>query len=507
MADKKSVSESDIRNVTKAMMSTVMKTVSAGQKTVISPTEIRKTITEITANAESGSIKRFEMALDKAKKIIDELDIDLKDFNTSLAKRIKELDEQTIKSQKEVETLRKENIVAEVKATKKGKEFAYETKILTKKEIEKRTQLNEKRKKLLETEEQKVLKKREKLLDRDRPLTRKQQETLVKEQEQLNKKRELIEKEENVLTPLSKKDDMAGPSSSFYQALKEPFIAVGDAFMSLKDIGTDVVRVFKFFSEGGITKGLKSFKKGIMAIGKFFMSTKVLIGLAIMGVIAAVVFFKDKFISIGKFIIGIPGKIIDGIGKLFTFYTDLYKTMINSVIKLINKIPGINIPLLETSKMKEEKEEKEKQERIKQGAKEFSGDVDVNTESGFRDKGTYLEPKFEQTQGFSDDAGMGLEQSNIVYDKGSKSAILMNRQVVGDQLKGTGATGTGDASTAKTLYQESKQASMYDTGEVPPVIVNNSNQSSVNSSGSTTVGFINNKNADDTFTNLNYVMP
>jgi hypothetical protein len=83
----------------------------------------------------------------------------------------------------------------------------------------------------------------------------------------------------------------------------------------------------------------------------------------------------------------------------------------------------------------------------------------------------------------------------------------MNRQVVGDQLRGSGATGTGDASTAKTLYQESKQASMYDTGEVPSVIVNNANQSSVNSSGSTTVGFINNKNADDTFTNLNYVMP
>src|SRR5210317_249071 len=508
MADKKSVSESDIRNVTKAMMSTVMKTVSAGQKTVISPTEIRKTITEITANAESGSIKRFEMALDKAKKIIDELDIDLKDFNTSLAKRIKELDEQTIKSQKEVETLRKENIVAEVKATKKGKEFAYETKILTKKEIEKRTQLNEKRKKLLETEEQKVLKKREKLLDRDRPLTQKQQETLVKEQEQLNKKRELIEKEDATLNPL-KDDDSGpmGPSSTFYEELKAPFIAVGDAFMSLKDIGKDMVRVFKFFSEGGLTKGLKSMRNGMKAIGKFFMSTKVLIGLAIVGVIAAVVFFKDKLISIGKFIIGIPEMIANGIKKVWTMISDSFKSAINTVIKLINKIPGINIPLLETSKMKEEKEESERQERIKQGAKEFSGDIEVNTESGFRDKGAYLEPKFEQTRGFSDDAGMGLEQSNIVYDKGSKSAILMNRQVVGDQLKGTGATGTGDASTAKTLYQESKQASMYDTGEVPPVIVNNTNQSSVNSSGSTTVGFINNKNIDDTFTNLNYVMP
>jgi len=502
------IKETDLKNMAKAMMSTVMKTVSAGQKTIISPTEIRNITTQIVADAESGSIRRFESALNKTEKILDELDVDLKDFNSGLAKVLKETQEQKQQKILEVEKLRSENIVAEVKASKQGKEFAFETKILTKKEIEQRTKLNEKRKKLLEVEEQKVLKKREKLLDRDRPLTQKQQETLVKEQEQLNKKRELIEKEDATLNPLKDDEDKGmGPSSSFYEELKAPFIAVGDAFMSLKDIGKDMVRVFKFFSEGGLTKGLKSFKNGVMALGRFFMSTKVLIGLAIVGVIAAVVFFKDKLISIGKFIIGIPEMIANGIKKVWIMISDFFKSAINSVIKLINKIPGINIPLLETSKMKEEKEESERQERIKQGAKEFSGDIETNTESGFRDKGTYLEPKFEQTRGFSDDAGMGLEQSNIVYDKGSKSAILMNRQVVGDQLRGSGATGTGDASTAKTLYQESKQASMYDTGEVPSVIVNNANQSSVNSSGSTTVGFINNKNSDDTFTNLNYVMP
>src|SRR5210317_171945 len=499
------IKESDIKAMMKTVMSTTMKTVSSGQKAIISPTEVRNITKEIVADAESGSITRFEKALDKTKTILDKLDVDLKDFNTSLAKRIKDLDEQNLKSSKEVEQLRSQNIVAEVKANKDGKQFAYETNILTKKEIETRKSILEKNKQLVEREEKKIIAKREKLLSQE-TLGDEDKAKIISDEQRITVLKEKLQKEEDVLTPLSKKDDMAGPSSSFYQALKEPFIAVGDAFMSLKDIGTDVVRVFKFFSEGGITKGLKSFKKGIMAIGKFFMSTKVLIGLAIVGVIAAVVFFKDKLISIGKFIIGIPEMIANGIKKAFTMITDFFKNAINSVIKLINKIPGINIPLLETSKMKEEKEESERQERIKQGAKEFSGDIDTNTESGFRDKGTYLEPKFEQTRGFSDDAGM-MEQSNIVYDKGSKSAILMNRQVVGDQLKGAGATGTGDASTAKTLYQESKQASMYDTGEVPPVIVNNTNQSSVNSSGSTTVGFINNKNADDTFTNLNYVMP
>ena len=135
---------------------------------------------------------------------------------------------------------------------------------------------------------------------------------------------------------------MAGPSSSFYQALKEPFIAVGDAFMSLKDIGTDVVRVFKFFSEGGLTKGLKSFKNGIMALGKFFMSTKVLIGLAIAGVIAGIVYFRDEIKAVANFIMGIPQMIGDFIKKAFTRISDFFKDMINVVIKLINKIPGIH---------------------------------------------------------------------------------------------------------------------------------------------------------------------
>ena len=100
------IRESDIRDMTKAMMSTVMKTVSAGRKTVIAPTEIRKTIKDITENAESGSIKRFEAALFKTEKILDQLNIDLKDFNTGLAKTLKDTMQQRQEKTLEVEKLR-----------------------------------------------------------------------------------------------------------------------------------------------------------------------------------------------------------------------------------------------------------------------------------------------------------------------------------------------------------------------------------------------------------------
>ena len=59
------VLESDIKALFKTITSETMKTVSAGQKTVISPTTVRNLAKEITEQAESGSIFKFEEALKK----------------------------------------------------------------------------------------------------------------------------------------------------------------------------------------------------------------------------------------------------------------------------------------------------------------------------------------------------------------------------------------------------------------------------------------------------------
>jgi len=177
--------------------------------------------------------------------------------------------------------------------------------------------------------------------------------------------------------------------------------------------------------------------------------------------------------------------------------------MINSVIKLVNKIPGINIGLLETSKMKEEREEKERDQRIKEGTENFDS---IGTESGFdkTDSGLMV-PKFDEGPSFDDtDSG---NQSSVVFDPNTGEAKILNRQVVGNQFQGAGGDGTGDASTAKTLYQETKQASMFDTGEIPPAVVYNNQNTNVGGSNQTISGFINNKNADDTFLNLSHATP
>ena len=285
------IKESELKNI----MKSVVKTVSAGQKTIISPTEIRTIATQIAKDAESGSIDRFETALMKSEKILDKLGVDLKDFNSGLAKTLKDTQAQRNDKVKEVEELRANNIVAEVRANKDGREFFYETNILTKKEIQERTDLLEQNKKLASDREKKIIARMEELLKQDK-LSNEDREEIIRGEKQIQADKLKIAQEEKILTPLNQANEemRLGPTSQFYEELKAPFVAVGDAFMTLIDIGRDMGKVFKFFADGGLVKGLKSFKNGVLALGKFFGKTQILIGLAIAGVIAAVVFFKDK---------------------------------------------------------------------------------------------------------------------------------------------------------------------------------------------------------------------
>jgi hypothetical protein len=233
----------------------------------------------------------------------------------------------------------------------------------------------------------------------------------------------------------------------------------------------------------------------------------VLIGLAVAGVIGAIFFFRDKIGAVADFLVSIPEKIGNFFKKAFTTFTDFFKTAVNTVIMLIRKLPFMEDfgTLMETSTMKADREEKEKAERIKKGEQDFDS---IGTESGFETtESGLMKPKFEFDKGQAYDDTDMANQSSVVFDPNTGEAKILNRQVVGNQFQGAGGDGTGDASTAKTLYQETKQASMFDTGEVPPAVVYNNQQSTVSGGSQTVSGFITNKNADDTFLNLSHASP
>jgi hypothetical protein len=471
------IKESDIKKLFKVIMQDTMKTVSAGQKTVIAPTQVRNIAKEIIAEAESGSIEKFEKALIKTESIIEKLGLNIGDFNKSLGKRIEELRTQKDKSSKEVELLRADNIVAEIRSQKQGKEYKLETHILTKEEIKLRKNVLQTQISRVDDYEQKILKERETIL-KGEEVTQAQNEKILADQNELATKRADILKEEQTLNPLEDVSGDQGPNSSFYEELKAPFLAVGDAFMSIKDAGNEVLAVFSFFKDGGFMKTLKNFKKGLKSIATFLKIPKVLITLAVIGVVGAIFYFRKKLKSVAEFIIGIPETIGKGLKKVFTMMVDFFKTAINTILKLINKIPGIEIPLLETSKVKSAKEETEKQERIKRGTAEgeMAGAVTQTDLGDFDYAGAQ---KIKQTELASLD---GPSAGKLDYSQISKGGDLRV--------------------AANDLNAATKDSSALGSGKT--VIVNNmANQSNVSSNGAVVSGFVNNKNVDDTFLNLN----
>ena len=504
------INESDIKGLVKSITSTAMKSVQAGQRQVIAPTVLRKMTADIVAQSESGTTRNFEIAVDKLENVISKLGIRLEDFNTKLANRIKDLREQKDRSAKEVEKLRERNIIAETKTIKDEKGFRYETHVLSKQEIKERTALLKTNTKRVDDIEKALLAKRERLLKQEMNESERS-EIILKDEERLAKLREKIQKEDTTLNPLKEDDDSSGSrvASSFYEELTAPFRAVGDAFLAIKDGVMDAVAVFQYFSKGGFMKSLKKIGGALKSFGRMLMMPKVLITAAIIGLIAIIWKFKDQLMKVGEFIIGIPGMIWEGIKKVWTMITDTFKGMINGVIKLMNKIPGVNIELLETSDMKKEKEEKAKKKRIKESADEGEmAAAVIQTEIG-DDSGTDTQvatrgrigkspadKRKEKLEKFDEEAYIKASEEKY----GSHIAPFELRDREKFKFMRTGKV--TDPNELKQAQAESDQLKQ----SAPPVVVTNSNrQTNVSTSGTSVTGFVSNKNVDDTFTNLNTV--
>ena len=343
------VLESDIKALFKTITSETMKTVSAGQKTIISPTTVRNLAKEITEQAESGSIFKFEDALKKTEAIIDKLGINLDDFNKGLSDRIKQLGEQKVKAEAEVQELRQSNIAAEVKTIKEGKEFRIETNILTRKEIKERTNLLNQQIKQTDKREKEIIKEREKLLKKDE-LTTADKEKIVADEKEITQRRAAIATESETLG-LDRTADTGGNRlemppmlAAFVDGLKTPFTAIGEAGLQLKDNIMGIGETFMFLGKGSLRLIVKAFK----ALSLILKPIPLAIGAAIGATIFLIYKFRD---SIGDFVDAvksIPGKIKNFFTEAFRMVKNFFIDAINGIISLINKVkPGKDIELLE----------------------------------------------------------------------------------------------------------------------------------------------------------------
>jgi hypothetical protein len=344
------VLESDIKALFKTITSETMKTVSAGQKTIISPTTVRNLAKEITEQAESGSIDKFEDALKKTEAIIEKLGINLDDYNKGLSKRIKELAEQKTKAEGEVQQLRQSNIVAEVKTQREGKEFRIETNILTRKEIKERTNLLNQQIKQTDKREKEIIKEREKLLKKDE-LSDEDKANIIADEKEITQRRAAIANEQGVLGLEARTADTGGDRlemppmlAGFVDALKTPFTAIGEAGLQLKDTVMGIGETFMFLGKGALKVVVKAFR----ALSFILKPIPLAIGIAIGAAIFLIYKFRD---SIGNFIDAvktIPGKIKNFFSEAFRMVKNFFIDAINGIISLINKVkPGKDIELLE----------------------------------------------------------------------------------------------------------------------------------------------------------------
>jgi hypothetical protein len=344
------VLESDIKALFKTITSETMKTVSAGQKTIISPTTVRNLAKEITEQAESGSIDKFEDALKKTEAIIEKLGINLDDYNKGLSKRIKELAEQKTKAEGEVQQLRQSNIVAEVKTQREGKEFRIETNILTRKEIKERTNLLNQQIKQTDKREKEIIKEREKLLKKDE-LSKEDKANIIADEKEITQRRAAIANEQGVLGLEARTADTGGDRlemppmlAGFVDALKTPFTAIGEAGLQLKDTVMGIGETFMFLGKGALKVVVKAFR----ALSFILKPIPLAIGIAIGAAIFLIYKFRD---SIGNFIDAvktIPGKIKNFFSEAFRMVKNFFIDAINGIISLINKVkPGKDIELLE----------------------------------------------------------------------------------------------------------------------------------------------------------------
>jgi len=360
------VLESDIKALFKTITSETMKTVNAGKKTIISPTTVRNLAKEITDQAESGSIFKFEDALKKTEAIIEKLGINLDDFNKGLSARIKQLGEQKVKAEAEVQELRQSNIAAEVKTIKEGKEFRIETNILTRKEIKERTNLLNLQIKQTDKREKEIIKEREKLLKKDE-LTTADKEKIIADEKEITQRRAAIATESDTLGIDRTADtganrlEMPPMLAAFVDGLKTPFTAIGEAGMMLKDTIMGIGETFMFLGKGSLLVLTKAFK----ALAFILKPIPLAIGAAIAGAVFMIIKFKDKIGDFVDAVKSIPGKIKDffteAFGKIKNFISDTIITLqnvfiklFNSVIGLVNKLPGVEMELLEEKKLSSE---------------------------------------------------------------------------------------------------------------------------------------------------------
>ena len=352
---KKEVAEA-VGEIGKAIFQQVNVSVESAAKMVVP--NVAEMVSEITEDIKSGSLIQFQEALKKIDTLVNKLGVDINQYSKELGDFLKMRQEKSIKSEETVNQLREKNIMAQV--NQMG-----EVQILNKLQVQEqeeylRSYNNEIR------EAEKTVESLSKRQQRGRDLTEEQQQELLAAN---NKIIETTEKRNQVLQTLNKTesedtrtfrqkfgdaideyvpDGLRDVGAAFTEGLTAPFTAVkelGMLFGSLLKPLKALPKLMIAFSTGVIS--------AIVALAPFIgIALAVIAG--IIALTAAVLYvrnnfdeLRDKLTDFGNAIMEIPGNIADFFKGIFTQIKNFFIDAINSVIDLVNKIPGVEIDKIE----------------------------------------------------------------------------------------------------------------------------------------------------------------
>jgi hypothetical protein len=389
---------------------------------------IPEMVTEIIDDLSSGPLDRFSEGLKKVDKLVNELGVDIGKYSKELAGFLKLRQEKSIKSEETVNELREKNIIAQV--NRLG-----EVEILTKQQIEEQnTNLKEYNKEIKNAE--KVIQNLSTAQQKGRNLTEEQQKDLL----EANKKViETTEKRNKVLTVLNKREDedtrtfreKAGDAiqeyvpdglrdigSAFTEGLMAPFNAIKDLGMMFGNL----LKPLKL-----LPKLLKGFTVGLLGALAAMVPYLLIAGAVVVAIIALKKGFdflkenidtvKEKLSNFADAIMEIPQKISDFFSGIFTKIKNFFIDAINSVIDLVNKIPGVDIQKIEKELPKDEKQEQDALVAMKsdEAYKEQNGLVTVKSDEAY---------KVPETQIVSTPESKIINESKLPFNVNKKPEML-----------------------------------------------------------------------------------
>lgn len=355
-------------------------------------------------NTLADRMKELNMSVDDLTDGMKKVPADMQ----SLADALRTREIKLVEAEKQVQALREQGIVAVLDKTAEGGAKAV---VLTQQEIrEERKQLLKDEKQIIKENELLVKKQRD-LSNPTSGVT--QQDVLEQSLVVQELQKEILEKQEKLQGDPTNTPSGIGEGNPAIQGIADQFLAIKDSivgpFMELGEMTKNIGKSFKAFGMALMTpiKSLKLLGAGLMTM----LLPVALWVLGILAVIAifTVILFKfhaikdgivefgtmisdkvkefgaffkkkmqemlkvitDKLQAIADFFGGIKDKLMeaiqpaldylsdlgtkiwngikDGLSAVGDFLIDGFKDMVNGVIKLINKVPGINIDLLEKS--------------------------------------------------------------------------------------------------------------------------------------------------------------